>query len=561
MKVIDIIKSKPVRWLLIGSIGIVGLLAAGTAPYASGSNEKVIQFPSDANFAAAADADMRAVLDPDTIYEGISINGIDVSGKTQDEAAAVFADDPHLAEPAFTLSFNVNGGRYFLNIADLSYSSDLPSVIDEAYGYARTSALTDEKAALTERYLAVQRLAAEPVDFKVSYTFDDASVTKAVRELLAPRETPAKDAEAVSFDTENLAFVFKDSVVGLELDIDKAVTDALTAIKAGDYGMEIPVGCTVTEPKVTSEFLRETLGLISSTTSETTDSSNRNTNIRLVCETLDGYVLQPGETFDFNQAVGKRTSDKGYESAGVIIGTTHTNAIGGGICQTSGTLFNSVMKADLQVNDRHPHTYPSSYLPVGQDATVSWGELNFKFTNNTDYPIAIHSYYSDLHVTFAIYGRPIEDGMKIELENVIYSDTAPGTIYMPDPTKPVGTVSTASSGHDAISAGCYKVFYKDGVEVRREYACSSYYMAVAKQVLVGVLAPDGLICALNTATGAVTAPPAVATPAPTVPAETAAPTEPTPETSLPTETAQDTLPPAVTPVTEAPAAITPDAAP
>ena len=201
--------------------------------------------------------------------------------------------------------------------------------------------------------------------------------------------------------------------------------------------------------------------------------------------------------------------------------------------------------ADLQVDERHPHSWPSDYVDIGTDATVTWGGSNFQFTNNTEYPIAIHSYYKDLHVTMEIYGRPVADGMTIEIEGDVTSRSGPGpTQFVPNPAAAAGSKSSVRGSHDYITANCYKVYYKDGVEVKRELAFKSTYNSINAIVSVGVLAPDGTICPMDPATGAVTLPAVVVPvvppvePAPpateTTPAATTAPAE-TP-TTAPSET-------------------------
>lgn len=118
---------------------------------------------------------------------------------------------------------------------------------------------------------------------------------------------------------------------------------------------------------------------------------NRVTNITLVCQTINGYVLSPGETFSYNGVVGQRTAAKGYKEAGAYSNGEHVTEIGGGICQVSSTIYYAALKANLQIVSRTAHMFPVAYLPKGLDATVSWGGPDFQFRNNTDYPIRIEA--------------------------------------------------------------------------------------------------------------------------------------------------------------------------
>ncbi len=556
-------EGKYTKGILIGALALAVLAIGGAAVY------KFTQKPGTPSSAAGTAASagtpstdvsaMKAVLDTNTFYPGIYINGVNVSGKTKDEAVALFEDQATLTTPELTLSLLVEGKSYPLDKGDLMVASDMTALIDEAYAYGRTSAKTDETEALKDRYAIVTALEKNPKKFESAYKTDPDAIGKAVDAILLPLASEVKEAAVTGFDVATLTFTIDPSTNGLTFNARKAAEDVAAAIESGDYDAVITVETEVVKPKVTTEDLSK-LGLVSTTTTKTTDIANRNTNIDLVCKTIDGLVLQPGESFNFNNFIGKRTAEKGYKMAGGIFDGTTRNELGGGICQANGTLYNSVMKADLQVDERHPHSWPSTYVPIGQDATVTWGGANFQFTNNTEYPIAIHAVYKDRTVTVEIYGRPIEDGMTIEIENAILSESSPGpTLYVADPTLPVGKTNTVRSAHSAISAVSYKVWYKDGVEVKREKGDDSYYRAIQATVQVGVRAPDGTICAMDPNTGAVAVPaaPVPVAPQPTDPAPapvTPAPTDPvTPvPTDTPTPAPTDPATPAPTDPTPAP---------
>lgn len=116
---------------------------------------------------------------------------------------------------------------------------------------------------------------------------------------------------------------------------------------------------------------------------------NRTTNIRLAAQAIDKLILMPGEVFSFNQVVGKRTPEKGYQSAPIIVKGEYSEGIGGGICQVSTTLYNSVNEAGLKIVSRYSHSKEVTYVPPGQDATVSWGGPDFQFQNTLQEPILL----------------------------------------------------------------------------------------------------------------------------------------------------------------------------
>ena len=553
-------KARKAALVILPTIAI--LLIAGVAIYFFATREKEYKVTgADGKQVSLTAAEMLQALTTETFYTGTQINGVDVSGKTKAEVTAMFAADPALDTPNVQYTLTVQGSSYPLDGTSLGITSDLSSVIDEAYAYARifpanssadpsaasaataqeltpTAAATSDSAtvqadatdvaSLIEQYNAMTLLATQPKNFTSAYTADPTAAATAVDALLTPLEKDVQDATATSFDVNALSFVITDSTEGISFDKDSVAVDIIAAVKAGEYTKTFTVDPIVIEPKITADMLKANLGLVSTTTTTTTDVPNRNTNIRLICEKIDGLVLQPGESFNFNDYVGERTAAKGYLEAGGIYDGQLRQELGGGICQANGTLYHSVLEADLQVDERHPHTWPSTYVDTGTDATVTWGGKNFQFTNNTDYPIAIHAYYANRKVTVAIYGRPVADGMTIDVIGIVKSDTPPGPPeYVADITLPAGKTAKdpVRGAHDAITAECYKVYYKDGTEVKRVLVDTSYYPAITAKIGVGVLAPDGVTqYPLDPKTGVVTIPSPTPTPT-TTPSPTPDPTE------------------------------------
>ncbi len=130
---------------------------------------------------------------------------------------------------------------------------------------------------------------------------------------------------------------------------------------------------------------------------------NRINNISLSCNTINGTKLKNGETFSFNDIIGQPTADKGYKEADVIIDTTLTKGLGGGNCQVSTTLYNACLTVDgIEVIERHPHKRKVTYVEEGKDASVSYGTLDLKFTNNTGKDIIIYMNTDNQNVTARI---------------------------------------------------------------------------------------------------------------------------------------------------------------
>lgn len=147
--------------------------------------------------------------------------------------------------------------------------------------------------------------------------------------------------------------------------------------------------------------------IIGEYTTYTTDNANRNFNVNKAAESMNGVVLQPGEQFSYYKTIGNPGKAAGYKLAKVISNGKYVNGYGGGVCQNATTLFNAVLRANLQIDERRAHGLKSSYVSPGYDATFSSGSIDFKFTNNYDFPIKIECVFNDANnsLNCKIYGR------------------------------------------------------------------------------------------------------------------------------------------------------------
>lgn len=197
------------------------------------------------------------------------------------------------------------------------------------------------------------------------------------------------------------------SMQGLTFDM----AEAQEILAATLNGQELSIPLQRTEPEISTDMMEEYIfrdKLSGKGTSLSGSSSSRINNVRLSAQAIDGLVLLPGEEFNYNDALGERTSAKGYQAAGVYSDGQHTTGIGGGICQTSSTLYYCALYADLEITERWDHYFPVSYLPMGLDATVSWYTPNFRFVNNRDYPIKISAWVEDGYLNVQIWGTNLD---------------------------------------------------------------------------------------------------------------------------------------------------------
>jgi vancomycin resistance protein YoaR len=216
--------------------------------------------------------------------------------------------------------------------------------------------------------------------------------------------------------------------------------------------------------------------------------TSRNTNLRIASGRIDGTILMPGEVFSFNEVVGKRTVKDGYRIAGVYRNGRHDVALAGGICQVSGTLYNAALLANLKIVQRQNHSMPVAYLPVGRDATVDYGTIDFKFQNSTDAPIAIYSTYESGRLSFGVLGKK-EPGLSVKLVTANHKSWSRGVKYVEDRSLPPGKTKVIEKGSAGHQIDVYRVVMKNGVEVNREYLGRSRYGGGVKIIARGAAAP------------------------------------------------------------------------
>lgn len=282
-------------------------------------------------------------------------------------------------------------------------------------------------------------------------------------------------------------FEFQSEKGGAAIDEKALEQKTIQAAEQGASEVAVPV---IPAPKrVSDNELRQIDEVVSTfTTKFPVRKKDRNTNIRLASSKINGLVLLPGDTFSFNTVVGKRTIPDGFKTAPVFKNGKHDMGVGGGICQVSSTLYNAALFADLEIIQRHNHSMPVAYLPVGRDATVDYGSLDLKFKNSLPTPIAISADYQPGKLTFRILGKKDPTlSVKIESEGAKTWDT--GLKNVPDPSLPAGVKKVLDKGSKGHSLLTYRVVYKNGVEVAREPLGRSYYKGAERVVAVGTKLP------------------------------------------------------------------------
>lgn len=248
----------------------------------------------------------------------------------------------------------------------------------------------------------------------------------------------------------------------------------------------IPLKITI--PEITLNDLgKEAFPQILGTFSTTYNTSNQNriTNLKLASEKIDGTIILPGETFSYNKVVGERTIAKGYKEAAVYAGGKVVDGIGGGICQLSSTLYNSVLYANLEITSRSNHRFLTSYVTAGRDATVSWGTIDFCFKNTRSYPIKITSEVKNGVVTTSIYGIKEEKEYEVVIESKVTEVIPYSTKYVKDSTLKEDEEEIVQYGANGAKSETYKIVKYNGIVVSREQISSDIYSPLERIVKKG----------------------------------------------------------------------------
>lgn len=433
-------------------------------------------------------------LAQDGFYPGVTIDGIDVAGMSEQQAVEAVNQKRQAELDAISIPVMYNGEdgqkSWTFTKDDLTITTDTEQVVAQAMAVAR-------EGEFMERLAQINHLKENGQAFTTSISLDAAPMREKVDEMVSEVSFEAEDAEVVSFDPDAASgekFTYKDEKQGQGLNGD-ALMEQLTQMVESRAFSAIELQPEVLEPKVTRAELEEHTKLVVSFTSTLTLLSGRTTNVTLASDTFHGLCLKPGEQFSLNEATGERTKAKGYQDAMVIKNGTHYEPdTAGGVCQVSTNLYNAAVRAGLQVDERHRHSIPASYVPLGQDAAVSYPYADFKFTNNTEYPIYLAYYISDgkSKYTVEIYGTPLPDGQSIKMVSTdAVSTDPPAPKEVVDNSLAPGARETEIQARVGKTNTTYAVTYdKDGKEIAREYLHKDVYPAIQGVYRVGPAKPS-----------------------------------------------------------------------
>ncbi|WP_066503682.1 VanW family protein [Abyssisolibacter fermentans] len=395
-------------------------------------------------------------LNTDKIYDGISVNDVNIGGLNKKEAVTLLENEINLQLENNKMQLKYEDKVYNFNYKQLGFCCDYNTTVDELYQFGR-------KGNFLTRYNKIRTLKKDGYNHNIKLNLNIEKLKSIANKISDELYREAKDA---SLKYENKKFVIKPEINGLQVNKEK-LQELIQASINKKQSIDIPVN--IIKPKKTKELLSHVGYKIAGFyTSFNTAKTNRTSNIKRASASINGKVLMPGEIISFNDVVGPRSSKTGYKEAKILKNGEYILGMGGGICQVSTTLYNAALFADLEIIQRHNHSFPSHYVDKGRDATVVFNVFDLKFRNNKQYPIYIMMYTKSNKVYTSIYGDSSDKKYEIKISSKVLSktDLPEDEIKLDENLNPGERIvdQTASPGYKVQT---YKHYYQNGKFIKR----------------------------------------------------------------------------------------------
>lgn len=429
---------------------------------------------------------MTVQAQEEVIKDGVLIAGVDVSGMTRaeaEQAVEAYVDD--LGSVVITLEA-AEGNTVQVSAEDLGLQWSNPEVIDEALEIGM-------HGNVIQRYKIMKDLQHENQQLDLAFEFDIAAIDEILR-----NECTQFNQQAIDLGLEKVGDGFEiiGGQIGYMLDVETSI-DTIYDYLVQEWDQtacSIPLDIEVDQPRGSAEELALVEDLLGSfTTSFQSSGTARSANVTNACELIDGFTLYPGEEFSTLEEITPFTTANGYYAAASYLNGKVVDSLGGGICQVSTTLYNAVLKAELEVTERYNHSMIVAYVDPSADAAIAESAgKDFKFINTTEAPVYIEGIIKDKKVTFNIYGKETRSADRevsyvSEVLEVIHPTT---DVITADSTQPIGYVVTNQSAHIGYKAKLWKIVTENGKEVERSQVNYSSYKMTPRYATVGVATAD-----------------------------------------------------------------------
>ncbi len=416
----------------------------------------------------------------------VSISDVVLDGMTKEEALAALQEAFDDKDLDVTLRFTFEDEVFTQPLSAFDPHYELEQALTQAWSVGRTGTRA-------QRLFDIYQADAICRTLSMPCTLSEAAARQYTASLAEQIDCDVQEpAIAVNPENDgvNNLFVQTEEIVGKKLNQQALVTSICQSVENNFAPIALDVA--LTQPQQTLAQLMQDVQLIRTFTTEYDYLPARVFNIHRATDAINGTVLQPGGEFSFNETVGNTSlAENGYKEWYVIVGGKNEMDRGGGVCQAATTLYNVAVRCDMEILAREPHAIASSYVPKGQDATIAYGAYDLRFRNTSECPIYIFGSYTDTSVTFSIYGRPLKDGVTIEMESELLGVRYPGEAKVSvDYSKPVGYRSTTVSALNGYDVRVYKLWFdSNGNEINRIIDHVDAYPTRRAEVVIGGAQP------------------------------------------------------------------------
>lgn len=371
--------------------------------------------------------------------DGTVVSGVSISGKTMEEAKKLLESREESFIKPISISVDADGDVTTLTQSDFEYTFDIDTVLSNVKNDALNPSGNNTSESKT---------------YEITATVTVDSIEKNAKKIEKATNRNAKNAYVSKFTPySDKRFEYAEAEKGRKLNAEDLTNQLKTAVSQGASGSRIIADVETVDAKINVDDLKKNIKKLSSYETVSTNSENGTENMRVSLAACSGSVIEPGATWSFNKCTGdSNLESNGYKSAGVIANGELTSGIGGGICQSSSTIYNAAIRANMDVEERYCHKWASSYVPTGLDATIDYPRLDLKLSNPTEYQMFMECKLVDRTLYVSIWGVKDSSYDEIKTHNEM-----------------------TDKGDSSYTVKAWKVYYKDGKEVDRKSLGSSTY--------------------------------------------------------------------------------------
>lgn len=415
----------------------------------------------------------------DKFYKGISIEGISMEGLTLEEGIARLKGSKEETLDR-QLTLKAEDYSHIITMRNLQLTYNFEETALEAFQIGRTGNIV-------QKFSRMRELAENPVQLSLKPHFGLENLETLLDEV---EVNVNKDPVDAQFSFESGEFKIIKPSAGVMVDRESFLRQVRSMGKELLDKDELLIPMIEVEPEIAEDYYERINGAIGEfSTSFAGSSPGRVHNIRLSAESFKGMLIMPGQTVSYNKTTGPRQASYGYQEAPVIFEGELTPGMGGGVCQTSTTLYNALLLADLKIVERSPHSIPPAYVPRGTDAAVATGYLDLVFRNDFDYPVMIDSKVEGTKVYFKVYGDKDNRDYEIRISTSSLA-TIPYRVHENlDETLEPGKREMVQEGRTGYRVNTFKSKVKDGKIISTEQISHDYYRERDFIYKVGPAAP------------------------------------------------------------------------